>query len=364
MGLDYTMRQEKMFNNWFYKNVTESALSYMPSNFDKIPESGVIQYSFRKLNETAAEVVQPGCPPQIVDCSDFNIAHNITYAADNCVSMTLQCGHEVKQVFSMDGVIAFPSSVSKAAQEGLGDLMQVTTQYSNQLSHAWLEWQGNAISTLPDAETITSTAKSFFDSISPVNLYQQSMHILSTRFNGTSSVNDSVAAPNIIKSIFDKINPVDLYQQHSTGWSDYISGFFKSSIAESTSIPLQEEGIVSSLNPVNLAGKFISFANSYFQEAVSEEKIACAWDDLSCHQEALGEAMQACSNEEKLGYLQCALSTLQQYASEYDMNDIFEDIQENYLPTAAVTGTAVAAIAGIVIATTAIRRYNRSKAAK
>lgn len=352
-----------MFNDWFYKNVTESALTYIPSNFKNIPKNGVIEYSIRKLNETAVEVVQPDCPSQIVDCSDLNVVHNISYAADNCISMTFQCGHEVKQVFSMDEVMALPSSMSKVAEEGLGDLMQVTTQYGDQLSQIWLEWQGTAIRTLPDADTVTGVAKSFFDSISPANLYQQSMHILSTHFNSASSMSDSTTATSTIKSIFDAINPVNLYQQHAVGLSDYIGGFFKSRIAESATIPLQEEGIVSSLNPVNLAGKLMSFASSYFEET-APEKVVCAWDDLSCHQEALSEAIQACSNEEKLGYLQCALSTLQQYASEYDMNAISEDIQENYLPSAAVSGTAVAAMAGIVIAATAIRRYNRNKAAQ
>ncbi|MGE4348272.1 MAG: hypothetical protein AB7D28_00760 [Candidatus Berkiella sp.] len=320
-----------MFNDWFYKNVTESALTYIPSNFENIPKNGVIEYSIRKLNETAVEVVQPDCPSQIVDCSDLNVVHNISYAADNCISMSFQCGHEVKQVFSMDEVMALPSSMSKVAEEGLGDLMQVTTQYGDQLSQIWLEWQGAAIRTIPDADTVTGVAKSFFESINPVNLYRQSIQAVS--------------------------------QQYAAGWADYIGGFFRASTPEITAIPLQEEGTASLLNPANLASKLINFANSYFAEDVPE-KVACAWDDLSCHQEALNEAMQACSNEEKLGYLQCALSTLQQYVSEYDINEVLEDMQENYLPSAAVTGTAVAAIAGIVIAATAIRRYNRNKAAQ
>ncbi|MCS5708449.1 hypothetical protein CC99x_005960 [Candidatus Berkiella cookevillensis] len=349
-----------MFNNWFYKNVTESALTYIPSNFENIPESGVIEYAIKKLNDTAAEVTQPGCPAQIVDCTDLNVAHKISYAVDNCVSMTLQCGHEVKQVFSMDEVMTLPSSLSKVAQEGLGDLMHVTTQYGDQLSQAWLEWQSTAMNRLPDADIVTNTAKSFFESINPVNLYQQSIHILSTHFDDTSRMNGSTTGTNTIKSIFDAINPVNLYQQHASGWGDYIGGFFRSSTPEITAIPLQEESTESLLNPANLASKLINFASSYFEEA-APEKIACAWDDFSCHQDALSEAMQACSNEEKLGYLQCALSTLQQYASEYDINEVFEDIQENYLPSAAVTCTVIAAVSGVVIAAAAIRKYNRQK---
>lgn len=305
--------------DWFYKNVTDTAFTYSPFNFSNLPASGVMQMGYSRLNETAVQISQPGCPPQIVDCLDINVIHNISYATDNCVSMLFQCGHQVKQEFTTDVLRQLPSTLSSAVQQQLFNFAQSTTQWGEQLSQAWLEGQSAVTNTLPQVDSIASTTK----------------------------------------SLFDLINPVNIYQQHSAGWMDYIGGYFGSSATVASPLSHQDES-GSLLNPANLASRLISFATSYFEEA-APEKIICPWDDFSCHQEAFGEAMQACSNEEKLGYLQCALNTLQEYASQYDASEIYENMQENYLPSATVALTCAAAITGAAIAITAIRRYNRAK---
>lgn len=95
----------------------------------------------------------------------------------------------------------------------------------------------------------------------------------------------------------------------------------------------------------------------YFGELIyGRPEIQCNWDDLTCHQEALSQRLEECTQEDKLEYLKCCLAEVIDYVDDFDMNEILQDIQENYLPTLEASPANIA-IAATVVAAAACGAY-------
>lgn len=98
------------------------------------------------------------------------------------------------------------------------------------------------------------------------------------------------------------------------------------------------------VNPVNIYMDHIPGMMKYFFN--NEPSVQCDWSDLGCHKQILSEKInEICSQDEGMvNYLKCVLESGIEHISQYDAQEVFNDIKENYLPEDTVPYLAIASV--------------------